>query len=297
MQNALMYAATVLIWGSTWYMVKLQLGVVDPIVSVAYRFAIASVVLFGLIAITQGVRSLAMTRIQIFYAGLMGLFIFCLNYIFLYVGTLYIASGLVSICFSLIVIMNIFNQAIFLGIPIKRRVLAGGAMGLAGITLVFWHEVAGAEIKTATILGVALCLVGTYSSSLGNIISSRNSKAAMPIMQTNCIGMAFGAVFSLIIALASGAPINFDPSFTYIWTLLYLAIFGSIVAFWCYLSLIARLGADRAAYCSVLFPIVALTISTFFENYVWTVPAAAGLCLVVAGNVLVLAKPGILGRK
>ncbi|MGH1402986.1 MAG: DMT family transporter [Alphaproteobacteria bacterium] len=286
MHNAALYALTVLIWGSTWYAVTLQLGVVHPILSVSYRFALAALLLF---IYTYGIRR---NRQRVFsfkqhlFIALLGLCLFCVNYILFYFGTEHLTSGLVAIIFSTITLMNIFNQAIFFKIKVKKRVTAGSIVGLSGILFVFWPEVMA--FKSTALQGILLCLLASYSASLGNMVSIKNRKCKIPVLEANTYGMAYGAFFSLILALYLGVPFTFDTSFSYVSSMLYLACFGSAIAFGCYLTLMQNIGADKAAYSTVLFPIVALGISTILEGYVWSATAIVGVSLALIGNIIAM---------
>jgi drug/metabolite transporter (DMT)-like permease len=286
MQNYVLYSITVLIWGSTWLAIKLQLGVVAPEASIAYRFALAAALLmaYGFL------RKLPMRfKLQdhIFFA-LQGLFLFSLNYILVYLAEQYLTSGLVSIIFSMIIVLNVIFGAIFLRNPIKPRVVGGAALGLFGLVVVFRPELIAFDLSTGRSLGILMCVGGTISASLGNIISARNQRAGLPVIQTNAFGMAYGALYMFILAIARGVKFNFDPSIEYVGSMLFLVIFGSIIAFGTYLTLLGRIGPDRAAYVTVLFPIIALILSTLFEGLTWEMTGLFGVLLVMVGNVVVL---------
>lgn len=286
MKNFLFYFATVFIWGSTWIGIKLQLGQVDPVVSVAYRFALAAALLF----IWCRFRNLPMrfTGNDHFFIALQGTFLFGINYLLFYIAELKINSGLAAVIFSTILLMNMINGFIFLRSPLDRRVIIGGISGLLGIILVFRPEITSLSLNDESMRGILLCIVATYLASLGNILSARNQKHGLPVVQTNSYGMAYGAAIMLLIAIATGKEFSIDTSFTYLGSLLYLSIFGSIIAFGCYLTLIGNIGADRAAYATLLFPLVALGISTIWENYHWSASALCGVGLILLGNLLML---------
>ena len=288
MNNYALYAATVLIWGTTWYGIKLQLGVVAPEVSLAYRFGIASALLFAWCALRR--PKLRFSRREHGFAALLGFFLFALNYELFYLATGSVTTGLVALSFSLMVVLNALFGALFLGSPVRPRVLLGGVMGAAGIALVYWPEVAGLGGAHATLGGLVLCVLGTTSVSLGNIVSARNQRAGMPVVETNAVAMGYGALFMVLAALAAGRAFDFDPAFAYTGSLVYLAVFGSVIAFGCYLTLLGRIGADRAAYAMILHPLVALVVSTALEGFRWGWLAAFGVALVLAGNVLVLTR-------
>lgn len=288
MYNAFLYLLTVMIWGSTWLAIKFQLGVVSPELSIAYRFALAAAILI----IFSLVRRLPM-RFKIkshgFFA-LQGLLLFSLNYILVYLAEELLTSGLVAVIFSLIVIFNVVFGAIFLGKPVNLRVVVGGIIGLLGLALVFWPELSTFDATSLVLIGLLLTLIATISASLGNVVSARNQSNELPVIQTNAFGMLYGAVFMLVLAMIRGSQLQFDTSPAYLLSLLYLAIFGSVIAFGSYLTLLGRIGLDRAAYVTILFPIIALVLSTLFEGLSWGYLQLAGVVLVLIGNALALIK-------
>lgn len=288
MANLLFYTLTVVIWGSTWLAIKFQLGTVAPSVSIAYRFALASVILFLWCLATR--RLLRFSRNEHLFMALQGSQLFALNYLFFYLAELELTSGLAAVVFSTIVIMNLLNGRLFLGTPVEWKVLLGGLLGLFGLMLMFWPEVAQFEAAGSALLALGYCFLATYLASLGNIISARNQQRGLPIMQTNAFGMGYGAVLMLLISLLFGSPLLIEPTFAYLGSLLYLALFGSVIAFGCYLSLVGRIGPGRAAYATLLFPLVALVLSTVWEDYRWTTPALIGIAMILGGNYLALLK-------
>jgi drug/metabolite transporter (DMT)-like permease len=288
-----LYAAAVLIWGSTWYAIKFQLGVVAPEVSVVYRFALASLLLLAYCRFSN--RDLRFSARDHAFMALQGLLLFGINYVVFYWATGLMTSGLIAVVFSTIVLMNIFLAALFFGQRVEPLVVAGASLGLAGIALVFWPEFAISR-SASNWHGIALSLLGTLLASLGNMSSVRNQRQGLPVIQSNAFGMGYGAGLMALWALAQGTQFTYDPAPAYTVSLLYLAVFGSIVAFGSYLTLLGRLGAGRAAYATVLFPIVALAISTAFEDYVWSVVSLSGVTLVLVGNLLVVSNRQALYR-
>ncbi|MFQ6005781.1 MAG: DMT family transporter [Woeseia sp.] len=288
MQVVILYAAVVLIWGSTWAAIPYQLGVVADEVSVAYRFAIGAVVLFSYAAlsgrkIVVPLRCYPMVIVQ-------GLLLFSINYFFAYYGTAHITSGLVAVIFSSIVICNAFFERVFFHTPLEGRLLIASFFGMLGIALIFWPEISALNLRDRTVFGLVMVIVGTVTASLGNMAAVVNTGRNLPVVAVNAHGMLWGALLSVLSAVLLGREFNFSFEAGYVWSLLFLAIFGSAIAFGCYLALIRTIGAARAAYSSVLFPVVALVISTIAENYRWSVPAVLGVSLTLAGNWLVLAR-------
>jgi drug/metabolite transporter (DMT)-like permease len=286
--SASLYLASVLIWGSTWYAIKFQLGVVAAEVSLVYRFALAAIILL-LFCLLSG-RSLKYSARQHGFIALQGLFLFSSNYLIFYWATELLTSGIVALMFSTVILMNIVNGAIFMRRAVSRRVIVGACFGIAGIAAIFWSEVSNVDNSAETWRGLWMCLVATYFASLGNIISARNQQNQIPVVQTNAWGMAYGALIMTVYALISQVPFNYDPGAAYSISLIYLSVFGSILAFGSYLTLVGRIGADKAAYAAVLFPVIALGISTLFEGYLWTLRAVFGFALVLIGNYIVLTK-------
>ncbi|MGQ0526887.1 MAG: DMT family transporter [Alphaproteobacteria bacterium] len=294
MQNVLLYAAAVLIWGSTWFVIKFQLGTIDPFLSVSYRFFIAAIMLFLFCAARGHLKKTKLTLADHRSIGLQGFFVFCLNYYLSYLGVSMLTTGLVAVCFSTITLMNALNQRIFLKIPLDSTFMIASALGLLGIGFVFWPEIGNFYLGDKILQGVLISLAATYIASIGNIMSFRNNRLGMPVVITNMYGMFYGACFSLLFALAGDAELTFDTSIPYITSILYLSLFGSVIAFGCYFTLMQRIGADRAAYSAVLFPVVALIISTLFENYSWTPQAFIGVALILGGNVIAMRRRPLL---
>ena len=283
-----LYGSTVIIWGTTWLAIKFQLGSVDPMVSVLYRFIVAALTLL-IYCRLRGLNMRFRLKDHIFMA-LQGLVLFSVNYWLIYLAEVHVTSGLVAVIFSSIVFMNMINGVVFMNSPIRFTVVLGGGIGIVGIVLVFWPQLTYFSLSDKTALGLVLSAVSTFMASLGNIISARHQKYNLPVIQTNAYGMTYGAGIMGIIILVLGKPFSFETSVLYISSLFYLSFFGTVIGFGCYLKLIGKIGADRAAYATMLFPIVALGISTVYENYQWAAHNIIGMTVVLIGNWLVLNK-------
>jgi drug/metabolite transporter (DMT)-like permease len=289
MNNLFNYIFVVLIWGSSWFAITLQLGVVPVQVSLVYRFALATLISFLWCTICRmSLRFKLSDHIKI---GALGLTLFCVNYICFYEAEKYTTSGQVAVIFSLLGVFNMINNRLFLGIKSDRSVLIATVIGVFGIVLTFWSDLVGH--KAQNWFGAILTLCGTYSASLGNLLSSRLQKRGISVVPANTFGMLYGTMVLTIYCLWSGARFTFLPTTAYTGALVYLAVLGSVVAFGLYLSLVGRIGSDRAAYVSVLFPIVALGISFFGEHYRPTLLSFLGIIMILLGNVGVLAGKNI----
>lgn len=285
----MLYVFAIGIWGSTWYVIKLQLGVVAPELSIAYRFALASVLLF-LWAKAHG-KTLYFSRQQHKYFFWKGITLYSVGYFAAYHAGGMIPSGLNSVLFSTMIFFNLVATALFFKTPIAPMAWVGALMGLAGLCLVFWPELQCLRSLDAThhttLLGMGLSLFAAVIASLGNLLSYKSQHKGASVMQANAYAMGYGALISFIYALCLGREITFDWSWTYGWSLLYLAIPGSIITFGCYLTAVGRLGPDKAGYPMVLIPVVSLVISEALENYQWSPLAPYGIVLLILGNVLV----------
>ena len=288
--NPSLYALTVLLWGTSWIAVKFQLGSVAPEVSVVYRFVIAAAAMIAFCLIAR--KPMRFSVRDHGFMAFQGICLFSSNYFFIYLGTQYLTTGLVAVLFSTVVVMNIIGTALVFGQRIRPVMVAGAALGMTGIALVFWPELASFDLASDGMKGVGLTLIGTAFASAGMLTSAWvQRRRLLPVIQTNAYGMIYGALAITLLTLALGSPFTFDTAPRYVLSLLYLALGGTVIGFWSYLTLVGRIGADRAAYVTVLFPIVALAISTWFESFQWTGSAALGIVLVLCGNVLILIKP------
>jgi drug/metabolite transporter (DMT)-like permease len=283
MGTPFLYLATVLIWGTTWIAITYQLGSTAPTTSVMLRFGFASALLFLWCAIRR--IPLRLTALQHRRAAAQGTCLFGINLLLVYLAERSIPSGVVSVIFTTIIPMNLVGGRLFFGTPISPRTGFGAALGLAGVALVFWPELEEIHSLGASLTGLTCALLGTASASAGNLMSVRNQREGMPILQTNAYGMAYGAATVGLIGLLSRQSFHVSWSEPYFLSLAYLAIFGSVLAFGAYLTLIGRIGAGRAAYTGVLFPLVALAISTIWEHYLWTPSALIGMGCCVAGSI------------
>ena len=285
MLNFLLYASAALIWGSTWLAIKLQLTQVPPILSVAYRFCLAAVILLAYCRLTR--KQLNFSRHDHWFMALQGFSLFGLSYCCSYLATVYMTSGLVAVVFSTILMWNILNLRIFADQPVAWRAFWGGVLGLCGICIVFWQDLT-TFTATRGLIGLLIALAGAYLASVGNVVGSRNAKKGVPVTQANAFGMGYGGLLTLLIHFSMGGTLTMDWSIGYLGPMLYLTLFGSIVAFGCYMLLIGRIGAEYAAYVTLLMPIIALILSTLFEDYQWTANALVGFALVLAGNLIIL---------
>jgi drug/metabolite transporter (DMT)-like permease len=288
--NALLYFLVVIIWGTTWIAITLQQqGDVAITVSIFYRFALAAGVMVIALLLARRLRHLKL-RDHLFCVA-QGFCVFAFNFYCFYHAAAYISSGLESVIFSMAVLFNAVNGMIFFRQRLSPNFLPASILGLTGIVALFWQDLTAAQIAPELLKGIGLSLLGTYGFSLGNMISSRHQRQGLDILSTNAYAMTYGAILMGIFSLIQHHSFTIELTSRYLGSLLYLAIFGSVIAFAAYFSLIGRIGASGAAYSTLLFPLVALTISTFYEEYHWHLNAIMGLLLILLGNLVMFSRP------
>ncbi len=288
MSDLALYLVATLIWGSTWLVIKFQLGHVSPVVSVAWRFGLAAAMLLAF-ARLRG-RPLRFPACSHGWIALQGVLLFGLNYIGVYVSEQYLASGLVAVVFSLVVFTNALGLRLFFGLPLRPSALLAATLGVAGVAAIFGRELHGVSAGGEELHGLLFALAATLIATLGNMVATRNHRSGLPVLGLNAWSMLYGAVFVLLVAVARGEPLGFELTRRYVASLLFLALFGSALAFGAYLTLMARIGADRAAYPAVAIPIVALLLSTAFEHLRWHAETLAGVAACLGGIALALGR-------
>ncbi|WP_046866458.1 DMT family transporter [Microvirga massiliensis] len=280
-----LYAATVFLWGTSWIALRAQLGVVAPEVSILWRFLLAAVGMWiWVTAAREPVTFPWREHVRFFGTGLC---LFSFNFILFYYGGLTIPSGLLAVVFSLASVFNLALGALLLGQRVEPAVAAGGLLGACGVALLFWPELS-TGLDGGGVWGLILCVLGTIVFCLGNIVSTVTQRRGIPLLSAIAWSMSYGVVVLTLLSLLRGHAFIIEPTARYVVSLVWLAIGASIAGFACYLTLLRRIGAARAGYATVLFPLVALAVSTIFEGYRWTGLAAGGVVLVLAGNLLVL---------
>lgn len=276
-----------LIWGSTWLVIKDQISDVPPSWSVSYRFMIAALAMFVLVGL-KGL-SFRLGWPGQFWAVLIGIAQFSFNFNFVYNAELYITSGLVAVLFALLMVPNAILGRIFLGQRINGAFLSGSAIAAVGIALLFWHEYKSSPATlTDVLLGVALTIGGILSASVANVMQALPRLKSYPILSLLAWAMLWGAVINIVLSWITVGPPVIETRWAYLGGIFYLAIVGSVITFPLYFSILREIGAGRAAYSSVLVPIVAMILSTLFENYIWTILSAVGAFLAMAGLLVAL---------
>lgn len=281
-----LYAVTVFAWSTSWIAIKLQVGEVPAEVSVFWRFVVAAGCM--IVWTVTSKRTIRFGWREHLRFALLGVSLFSVNYYCFYVGGQYLASGLLAVVFSLASVFNLLLGAALFREKIEGRVALGALVGFAGIALMFWPEIVRTDIDSHALMGFAFCVAGTLCFCAGNMVSSANQAHGLGVVSANMWGMIYGASFIGLIALVRGRAFVIDGSPAYILSLLWLAVVASVIAFASYLTLLGRIGAARAGYATVMFPVIALAISTVFEGYEWRLAALLGLMAVIAGNLIVL---------
>jgi drug/metabolite transporter (DMT)-like permease len=256
---------------------------------VAYRIGIAAAILFGWALFKK--LPLRFSLKNHLFMILQGALIFSTNFFLFYLAAAHLTTGLIAVIFSTASAMTILLNALLYRRKPSGSICWGAVLGVVGIGIIFQHQLAEFSFQSGEGLGLLLSLAGTFCFSLGSIVSSRNRMAGLPLCGNMSWAMLYGSLLLCIFVVLRGKHFTFDFSLSYIASLIYLAIVASVIAFAAYFALLSRISTEQAAYTTVLLPIVALTLSTFFEGYQWTISIVLGLMLTIAGNILVLRHP------
>ncbi|MDQ3145228.1 MAG: DMT family transporter [Pseudomonadota bacterium] len=276
------------IWGGTWIVIRDQLGVVPAQWSIAYRFLIAAVAMAALTR-WKG-ESLRLGAAGLLTAAMLGFLQFVVNFTAVYMAEHHITSGLVATVFALLLIPNSLLAWAFLGQRPSSRFAWGSLLAVAGISLLFVHELREHPARSdAIVIGIGLTLVGLMGASAANVFQARDRVRRFPLFALLTWAMLIGAIMNAAIALAFSGPPVIEMRLGYWLGLAYLGVFASALAFSLYLPVVRSIGPGKAAYSSMLVPIIAMGFSTWLEDYRWTPLAAGGAVLALGGMVFALA--------
>ena len=286
MNNLILFGLTLFCWSPTWYVIKFQLGYVDPLVSVFYRFLAASILIFIYLLVKK--KNLRFSVNHHIWFLFFGVCLYSINYVFFYLSNTYLISAFPAVVFSTVVIMNILGETFYFKKKPSIKTLIGATIGMFGIIIIFNDEIFNFNLNNGAHIGLLLALLGTFSASTGNMVYQRNLNNDFPLMETLAYAMLYGSFVTFLITQIKGTELLFEYSFSYIASLAYLSIVGSIFAFIFYLRLIEKVGPGRAGYVGVVMPVLALLISTIFENLEWQIDLILGLPILIIGAVLVI---------
>ena len=277
------------VWGSTWIVIRDQIGTVPPQWSVAYRFMIAAVAM-ALLAKWKG-QSLKMDRGGLIAATVLGITQFSVNFNSVYLAERFITSGVVATVFAILLIPNSLLAWAFLGQKPNRRFLLAGLIAVCGVGLLFVHELRTSPVSNKDIaIGLALTLLGLMGASSANVYQAGKEATRHPLLALLAWSMAIGAIIDTMLAFAVAGPPVAEARLGYWAGVLYLALFGSVLCFALYFPVVRKIGPGKAAYSSVLVPIIAMSLSTMLEGYRWSPLAIGGAVLALGGMLLALAR-------
>ena len=280
------FVITTLVWGSTWLVIKGQLGPVPVGWSVTWRFVLACAAMFLLAALRR--ERLALGPRSLGFAAVVGFFQFCANFQLVYQAERYLTSGLVAVIFALLIVPNAVFGHLFIGTAVSRRFVFGSAIAMAGIALLVLHEYRIAPIGGSVLLGLILTFGAILCASIANVLQSGQTAREQSVVVLLAWAMLIGAASNAAYAWATQGPPAIDWSARYLLGVGYLGLVGSVLTFPLYSILLRDWGPGRAAYNGVLIPVVAMALSTLFEGYHWTALALGGALVVVAGLLVAL---------
>lgn len=279
-------ALCTLIWGTTWFVITLQFGVVDSVVSVAYRFLIAAAVLF-IWAKLRG-EKLWLSRAQHLAAFGMGFFTFAFQYTLVYWAEERISSAVVAVMFAAMAFINLIAFRIVFRQRASLSAWGGALLGVLGVAILSWGELAAASLDATALMGLTLTTIAVMSASLGNVSARAGEQAGAPLVASTGWAMFYGVLLVTPFILVTGREFSWDPRPQYALSLIYLALAGSVIAFLLYFALARRRGYATASYIAALTPVVAMIVSSVFEDKTWSVLALIGAGVAVAGQYLLL---------
>ena len=277
------------IWGTTWYAITLQLGTVETIASIVWRFGLASALLFAGCVIAR--LPLRLTRAQHLAALGQGVFAFSISYSFTYASEGLVASAIVAVTFASLTFINLVLFRVLVGQKAAAASWGGAVLGLVGVAVLSGGEVLGAGFDQRAALGVGLALIATTASAFGNFFAWKGQQHGSQAMPATAWAMAYGTGLLVIYGLATGVEFTIDPNLTYVGSLLYLSVFGSVIAFGLYFTIARMIGYALASYVSALTPPVAMLVSVLFEGAHFGWSALVGLLLVLSGQALMIRAP------
>ncbi|NWK97799.1 EamA family transporter [Sphingobium lactosutens] len=284
---ALPFILVTLIWSSTWIVIRDQIGSVPASWSVCYRFLLAGIAM-AVFARFRGV-SLRIGGAGLIFAALLGTAQFVLNFNFVYRAEHYLTSGVVAVVYAMLLIPNSILAWLIFRQPVSRAFIGGSVVAVAGIILMLVHEYHAATVRPdMVLLGAAFSLAGLMSASSANIMQGMEIARRLPMVAVLAWAMLIGAGVDALFAWITVGPPQFEPRIGYMLGIAWLGLAGSVVTFPLYFTLIQRMGAGRAAYTSVLIPVIAMLISTVAEGYRWSALAIGGALLAVAGMAIAL---------
>ena len=279
------------IWGTTWYAITLQLGTVAPLASIVWRFGLASALLFlGCLIARQNLR---LTRAQHLAALAQGFFAFSISYSFTYASEGHVASAIVAVTFASLTFINLVLFRLAAGQKAAAVSWGGAILGVVGVAVLSGGEVLKAGFDGQAALGVGLALIATTASAFGNFFAWKGQNHGSMAIPSTAWAMAYGTGLLALFGLATGVEFSIDPTFTYVGSLLYLSVFGSVIAFGLYFTIARMIGYAMASYISALTPLIAMLVSVLFEGARFGWPALLALLLILSGQALLIRAPKV----
>lgn len=288
MSNGVLFMVCALIWGTTWYAITFQYGQISPMYSVGMRFALAATLLGAWCLYHKlSLRLPAKTHLTMMGVGCS---LYTLDYVFLYFGQQYIVSGVLAVLSASVVYFTVFLRTLVLRKPLRIEVLIGASISVVGLYWLFAPEMTDVAVGDGLKLGLLLAAISFFFAAVGNVLSETGLDENTPVVQFNFFAMSYSLIFTFGYAIISGQPFSLPDNSAYWISLLYLSLFGSVFAFGAYMKLVKNMGADKSSNVILVYPVVALCISTLFEDYQWSVLALAGIFLIMLGNSIAMGK-------
>lgn len=281
-----LFVLVVLTWGTGWLPIRFQVNEVAPETTLLWRFACAGILLAGF-ALWRGAQ-LRYPRAMHMRFALMGFGLFGFNYYLMYNAAYSLPTGMMAVIFSTASLYGFALDALFFGRRVGPRAISGVVIGLAGLSLIFLPQLSATGLDGHAVRGLLLAVGATAVFSLGSSLSAATQRAGASVHGSTTWAIFYGCLIMAAIVLLNGGTFALPLKTTYLLALGWHVIVATVIAFTAYLALVGEAGMGRAAYTTVVFPVIALGLSTLVEGLEWTWFMALGVVLVGVGNVLVL---------
>ncbi|MBZ3766601.1 DMT family transporter [Bacillus cereus] len=248
-----MYIFCLIVWGLNFIAVKIQGTPVSLELSLTYRLVMTAFLFLMLVCF---LRPNGMpTKKDIPFVIVFGICNFAISYLCLYYATILSSAAIVTLIFSLKVILTPIALRIFLKEKLHSRVLFGGILGVLGVCILIYPKLNDFQ-GFNDIKGIMVAILGTLLTAIGDASSARNARHKVNPIYANAIGFTVGSLLMGVIVLFQGQEFAFPTSFSYVSMLIYLTLFASFVAWLFYLKLVEKIGGARSRYMVALFPVV-----------------------------------------
>lgn len=292
MKPLLVWLLLCVIWGTTWIFIKLGLADLPPFSYAAIRFSVACLILFPLLKIQR--IEIPKGRSVWIIILITGLLQFFFNYGLLFWGEQHITSGLAAVLQATIPAFGLVLARIHVGEQITGLKIISILLGLSGVAVIFREQLY--LNGQMAFLGSLAVVVGAFGATYASVLTKAKGLAHHPA------SFVFGQMFVGLVPLwlvglsTEGNPINFRWTWQAVICVLYLAVIGSIIAFWLYYWLLSKIDVTKAMMIAFVTPLVAVFVGSFFGEEL-EIQTLFGGILILLSVFLIVVRPLLQKRK